>query len=89
MVQEIWRSTDKVWYANLAMPGFFQTWWDTFVHPMDLWKAVVEINLRGFLLVNGRLMTGVPLAITLDSGDPFVACDSPVPRCAQRQETLC
>ncbi len=63
MVQEIWRSTDKVWYANLAMPGFFQTWWDTFVHPMDLWKAVVEINLRGFLLVNGRLMTGVPLAI--------------------------
>lgn len=30
---------------------------------MDLWKAMVEINLRGFLLVNGRLMTGVPLAI--------------------------
>ncbi|MFR5072841.1 MAG: hypothetical protein ACLTDS_12215 [Bianqueaceae bacterium] len=63
MVQEIWKSTDKVWYANLAMPGFFETWWDTVTHPMDLWKAMVEINLRGFLLVNGRLMTGVPLAI--------------------------
>ena len=63
MVQEIWKSTDKVWYANLAMPGFFETWWNTVTHPMDLWKAMVEINLRGFLLVNGRLMTGVPLAI--------------------------